>query len=506
MSDEEELGFGAGGPMVVEVKGRNRPSSSHRSSPRRHSPNHDDSDDYSEDDTWSAEEDEDSDEELAPPTHRSQRRSHRTPRKNGRSKINMTPPDKKLKTAEKKAVRFTENGKVDKAITELTKCLALNRILYGAGHWKLARSHANLAEAYLDLKAYAVQAEHHTENAKSIMLNSVTSYTTDQEKADIYDVLFKIYYIEGRAMASLKKYNEADQMLAKTEKVVGELNKLSCVDDNQLDDYEIKLTQATARLQWKQKKYAVASSQYDKLLKLMEDRHGEDSILLIPVYQECGQLEQSKGRYANHEKAIDMFLQAHSIAGSYYKDGHTQLIETSLTLAQAYSSTGDEDGEAAAEKYLNECLASCQTIHGPHHKQTLAVQDELARLYIRTDRHAEALSLLSASVKDKCDVYGDYSENVSDTHKLMASIHLTQGNIQKALKTYKKCHDIECLVLGKGHKKSKDTERTIDILMATPGISNTFVLSKGDELKKRPKFNAIVKGSKNVGGCKASFD
>lgn len=41
---------------------------------------------------------------------------------------------------------------VDKVITELTKCLALNRILHGAGHWKLARSHANLAEAYLDLK------------------------------------------------------------------------------------------------------------------------------------------------------------------------------------------------------------------------------------------------------------------------------------------------------------------------------------------------------------------
>ena len=28
------------------------------------------------------------------------------------------------------------------------------------------------------------------------------------------------------------------------------------------------------------------------------------------------QLEQSKGRHANHEKAIEMFLQAHSIAGA----------------------------------------------------------------------------------------------------------------------------------------------------------------------------------------------
>lgn len=37
---------------------------------------------------------------------------------------------------------------------------------------------------------------------------------------------------------------------------------------------------------------------------------------------------------------------------------------------------------------MNESLATCQMIHGPHHKQTLLVQDELARLYIRTDRNA----------------------------------------------------------------------------------------------------------------------
>uniref|UniRef100_K1RC16 Tetratricopeptide repeat protein 23 n=1 Tax=Magallana gigas TaxID=29159 RepID=K1RC16_MAGGI len=148
MSDEEEFGIGAGGPMVVEVKGRSRTPGSSRS-PRRH---HNDSDEYSEEEGWSASEDNESDDESVVPTHRSQRMTQRSPRKNGRSKIDMTPPDKKLKVAEKKVVRFTENGKVDKVITELTKCLALNRILHGAGHWKLARCHANLAEAYLDLK------------------------------------------------------------------------------------------------------------------------------------------------------------------------------------------------------------------------------------------------------------------------------------------------------------------------------------------------------------------
>lgn len=48
MSDEEEFGFGVGGPMVVEVKGRSRTPGSSRS-PRRH---HNDSDEYSEEEGW----------------------------------------------------------------------------------------------------------------------------------------------------------------------------------------------------------------------------------------------------------------------------------------------------------------------------------------------------------------------------------------------------------------------------------------------------------------------
>ena len=41
----------------------------------------------------------------------------------------------------------------------------------------------------------------------------------------------------------------------------------------------------------------------------------------------------------------------------------------------------------SAESYLNECYANCSAIHGPHHPRSLMVQDELARLLIRTDRH-----------------------------------------------------------------------------------------------------------------------
>ena len=46
--------------------------------------------------------------------------------------------------------------------------------------------------------------------------------------------------------------------------------------------------------------------------------------------------------------------------------------------------------------------------------------------------------MLKSSISLKNETYGDYSEQVSDTYKLMGSIHLAEGNIEKALRCYKK--------------------------------------------------------------------
>jgi hypothetical protein len=62
---------------------------------------------------------------------------------------------------------------------------------------------------------YNVQAEYHTENAMTIMLNSVTTTTTEGEKAAVFGVLFRINYIQGKAQIAMKKYNEAETALAK---------------------------------------------------------------------------------------------------------------------------------------------------------------------------------------------------------------------------------------------------------------------------------------------------
>lgn len=421
---------------------------------------------------------------------------------NGKKSIDMTPPNELLSIAQKRARKLSILKKGDKAIHEYTRCIALTRILHGNTHWTLAKAHVDLGEAYLDLKGYAPQAEYHMETAKSIMLQGAHVSQSTQEKSDIYKVLINMYYILARASTVMKKYPEAQQSLQKADRIAQERSHMDCVTDEECDKTNIRLYLAMAKLAAKEKKYAVAAEKYENTINLMKKVYGSDSLRLIHVLHDYGKMEQSKGRYANHETAIELFQQAHDVATANYKQGSRETVDTALALAQAYANTGREEAEGSAESYLNECFVSCTTINGPTHPRSLMVQDELARLLIRTDRHEEAMTILKSSINPKCQAFGDYSEQVSDTYKLMGSVHLATGKIERALTAYKKCYGIEQLVLGKNHRKTKDTLHTMELLMASPGISEKFAINDADHLQKRPRFSGVVNRVAPIGGFK----
>ena len=62
---------------------------------------------------------------------------------------------------------------------------------------------------------YHAQAEYHSENAMVIMQNSVTTTSSEREKADVFEILFRLNYVQGKAKMALKKFNEADTALLK---------------------------------------------------------------------------------------------------------------------------------------------------------------------------------------------------------------------------------------------------------------------------------------------------
>lgn len=442
--------------------------------------------------------------EETPRTDRLHRKKHRV--KNGRQQIDLTPPEKLLSKAEKKAKKYYKQKKADKAVKEMIRCTALSRIVHGDGHWKLARTHANLAETYLDLKGYAPQAEYHCETAKGYMSRGIQTSSSSTDKANIMEVNVKIYLIMGRALTNMKKYKEADSALTRAENISKERSKIASVTDDDLDEWDIKIFMAIAKLKAKQQKYALAATYFEKVLGIMEVKYGEDSPELIPVYQGLGLVEQSHGPTSNHEKAIEHYLQAHSIASAYYRDRENsiEIAETSRALANAYSKVGTEDAEISAESYLNECLATYQIVYGPCHQKTLDIQDELARLMVRLDRTEEAISLLQSTMSAKTDVYGDLSVEIATTWKLIGSIYLSQGDSEQALRALKKCHNVECVIYGTNHKNSKATQRTLDILLASPSLKSKQKKSKEEALKERPRFNAIVSRGTDVGGFKVA--
>lgn len=63
----------------------------------------------------------------------------------------------------------------------------------------------------------------------------------------MYSVLFRLYYTKGKALTILKNFQEADQILTKAEKFLGDLLKLSCVTEDECDEMDIDLAHAKAR-------------------------------------------------------------------------------------------------------------------------------------------------------------------------------------------------------------------------------------------------------------------
>ncbi|XP_074649987.1 tetratricopeptide repeat protein 23-like [Tubulanus polymorphus] len=444
-----------------------------------------------------------SDEEnRAPKTKKKIKTTKKKKKRNGLRHIDMTPPEKLLKLAERDVKELTNNEKNDEAIRQLTRCVALTRIVYGDKHWKHAQAYSNLAQGYFDLKGYAPQAYQHAETAKNIMMSGLHTSQSDSDKAAMLSTFMDIYYTMGRSCSVLKKQNEAEQAFLKADSISKQRLKSPSVSVEDSRVWDIKIAIALAKVNLRQQKQAGAMTYYEHAKDLITKSKGADSLDLIPIYQGMGQVEQSKGKHANQEHAIEMYLQGHSIASAHYKTNSVELASTAKALASAYSNTADPHGEASAESYLNECLAMYQLHYGPNHEKTIGIHDELAKLMIRTDRKTDSISLLKSTIPAKQEVFGEFSDETADTNKLIASIHLSNGNMELALKAFRKCLSIQTMMYGSNHKKTKETQANIDVLLANPNLAAKDRMSSKAPLSDRPRFSSIVSRSKPVAGSK----
>ncbi|KAM9330141.1 tetratricopeptide repeat protein 23-like [Gastrophryne carolinensis] len=386
-------------------------------------------------------------------------RSQETHRKDSQRPGAQSFPLDTLTRAQTRVEQLFRIGEFLAAHKELIQCVALSRIIYGDGHWRLAEAFANLAYSYLTFRGLSAQAKQHAESAKSVLLRGVEKSKSSEEKRGILGTLVTIYYTLGAAHLLQNNYTgrEAYTNLQKVEKIVEELEDLQEEKPVTQKISEKDIALALGRACLMQNKFSSALNYLERASELVVSSEGDSAPELISILRDMARTEQMRKR---HDPAIHHLLQAHSICQAVYKAGSTEVAQTGLLLAKAYAAAGTSDYNDMAEKYFTESLGIYQAVLGPGDPQTLSCCMEYSKWLIQGGNTQEAYKLLHKALGAEAV----YSEAMAEALSIMGSICLADGKISKGYRLLKKCLEIQMVAYGPQHVKSRETQKLLSVL------------------------------------------
>jgi len=353
------------------------------------------------------------------------------------------------------------------ALDDFVRCVPLARIIFGDFHWRLARAHADLALAYLDLLQLPAQSLEHATTAKTLLTQNVHLSDNALEKVGILETFLITYYTLGRSSARLDKDTEAEKALAKAEKLHAEFAKLVAADHVVVAEWEIKIVLATARLCAKRKSFVAAEEEFGRCLNLMEAFHESSTALaLVPVLLDLAKMKLSIGTASQTEASIELFHRAHDINVEANEKGDEDDLATArsaLSLGQAYAALDKDESHASAEAYVRKAAETMRASLGCGDEETQAALCSLAKLLVRMTKTSEAVDVLKSKIRGRFEVEGgEFSEAMAADHHLIANIFLAGGELERAQAHLKKCVDIRKIVLGPNHRKTREALATIN--------------------------------------------
>ncbi|XP_019373525.1 PREDICTED: tetratricopeptide repeat protein 23-like [Gavialis gangeticus] len=371
-------------------------------------------------------------------------------------------PREKLQGAMKMAEKFIEEKEVHKAIRELTRYVALTRIIYGDGHWKMAQAFTNLAHGYMILQGLTAQAIQHAELARHALLTRGHLPSSSLgEKGEILGTLVTLFYTLGAAHLAQNNGKESYVNLQKAEKIMEELQELDggVITGLKISQKDLVITLGRTCLQ--QNKLGFATGYFEKAVTAVTSAEGDMAPELISLYQEIAQMEQLK---ENHEKAIGYLLKAHSICVALHRELSIEAAQTELLLGKAYAATGEEQHIVAAERHFTGSLSAYQTMLSADDTQTLRAVTEFSKWLVHIGKKQQAYKLLDDSLKANIDINGDFSEKTVEIYHLMGSICLAEGEIREAHQLFNKCLQIQLAVYGPQHRKPRAMQELLNML------------------------------------------
>ncbi|KAM6181269.1 tetratricopeptide repeat protein 23 isoform 1-T2 [Erethizon dorsatum] len=368
------------------------------------------------------------------------------------------PPREKLHLCEEKARSYFSGHQYKQAVQELARCVALTRICYGDCHWKLAEAHVNLAQGYLQMKGFSLQAKQHAEKAKEILTDFIVPPYNDN--TDVFKCSVELFHTMGRAFLSLQKFKEASENLVKAERLSRELLQCRRIIKEEWIEVQARIKLSFAQVYHGRKKSQEALPHYQEALKYMEISKGEESLEYISVLRELAAAEQALGF---HDRAINHFLQAHVIILGR-NPSQEEAADSAHLVARAAIASGRPEHHDVAEKYFQESVAHLKDSGGAGRAKFLAIQDEFCHFLQIAGKKETATLILKESLEAKVEAFGYFSPEVAETYRLLGGADMAQGIQSGAHKNLRKCLQIQTLLYGPQDKRTAATQQLVDTL------------------------------------------
>ncbi|ROL43257.1 Tetratricopeptide repeat protein 23 [Anabarilius grahami] len=346
----------------------------------------------------------------------------------------MMNPAEKLSLCERRAQSLADTEEHDPCIQELVRCLALTRLVYGSEHFAVAQAQSKLAKAYF-------------------------------------------------------QYKEAESNFQKAEIVTGDIVAQEAMGKEDRVDTEYEIFTNLTRVYQRQGRPEKALSQCERALEMLQE--GAQLSRICFVYRNMAAIEQAQG---HQDRAIEHLQQAHSIALSQ-SPGGLEGAQIAHSLALAYSSTSEPHHNDSAAHSFEECISAYRSALGPQDTLTLSAQDDFSHFLLLTGQQERCAEIQRESLSLKKSTFGELSAEVSEALQLIGGVEMAQGQMRHAYRTLKKCLDIQSMLYGPQHKKTKATQRTVDMLSQSPEVSER---RKESRLETRPPFCAVVSSASEV--------
>ncbi|CAJ1056820.1 tetratricopeptide repeat protein 23 isoform X1 [Xyrichtys novacula] len=371
-----------------------------------------------------------------------------------RKEFIMMPPEGKLEHFNRQAQDHEDHQEFDACIQDLVRCVALTRLVYEEGHLKLAQAHVRLAKAYFHFKGWGLQAQEHLDLARQLLpfCTSISSGTS--EKREILMCLLSVHLTQG----------EAESSFLEAERVLGELHQLAGIDREGKITTELEICNGLSRVYKRQNRPEEASSQCERSLQLLKDCGKPEK--MCSVYKDMAAIEQDNGHL---DQAAEYLTKAHAIAMSHSLE-ELQGAHISHSLALILSAAEPPHNDSA-QHHFEQSLSAYKKSAGSQDPTFLAVQDDYCRFLLFSGQQERCVEIQRASLSSKRSTFGDLSAEVADTLQLIGSVEMTKGRMKQAHRNMTKCLEIQTLLYGPQHKKTKTTQKAVDMLARAPEVA-----------------------------------